>query len=304
MIITKTPLRISFVGGGTDLKCFYKDYGGAVVNAAIDKYVYIVVKKRLLDNNIMLNNEISICPFLKEAIKIVDIKGGIDVHSFSDLPQETGLGSSGSYLVGLLNALYTYKGELVHKEAIAEEACKIEIDILKMPVGKQDQYIAAFGGLRYWEFKKDNSILSKKIGWLNGIEDNFLLIYIGITRKSSSILKEQVKNVKKIVPNLIRVRDLAKEFCETGDFTYAMNMGWEEKKHFAHNITNSKIENLYNKAIKAGALAGKIVGAGGGGFLLFNIQPWDREKILKSIDLPEIKFEIVENGSRVIFNER
>jgi len=305
MIITRTPLRISFIGGGTDLKCFYENHGGAIVNAAIDKYVYVMVKERFLKHHHYMNH-----PFIQEAMKMVNIKGGIDIYSWNDLPHGNGLGSSGSYLVGLLKALYSYRGIHISGDELAEAACKIEIDILDAPVGKQDQYVAVYGGLRYYSFGEngvDKAILN--LSYLQGqnLNSRLMLFYLGITRTSESILKEQVKNTDKIVSLLKYVRDQAiglKELAGGNDldiFGKVMNRGWQKKKGFASNITTPEIDAYYSLAVAAGAIGGKVVGAGGGGFLLFYVPEKYQDDVRDALsDLKELPFNIVDEGSKVL----
>ena len=300
MIITRTPLRISFIGGGTDLKCFYEKHGGAIVNAAIDKYVYVMVRERLLDQPRQDTD------FEREAKKMVGVDDVV-IYTWSDLPAGTGLGSSGSYLVGLLHALHVYKGDKINRKQLAEEAYVIETEILDAPVGKQDQYIAAYGGIKYWEFSKCGLVSWKKIideDNTNRLSKNLMLLYLGVTRKSSSILKEQVKNNDKITPHLIKVRDLAVS-CNTNLDYYeigeVMNLGWEEKIHFASNITSPTIDALLDKAIKSGVLGAKVVGAGGGGFLLLYVGEWLQREIREALNLTEVKFNIVNKGTEVLW---
>jgi len=303
MIITRTPLRISFVGGGTDLKCFYKDHGGAIVNAAIDKYVYVMVRERLLDQP-RTESEFEV-----EAKKLVGVEN-VEMFTWSDLPCGAGLGSSGSYLVGMLHALHAYKGDKIELRELAEEAYMIETERLRAPVGKQDQYIAAFGGLKYWEFAKCGVVSwrepmdIKRVALLN---TRLMLFFLGVTRESSYILKEQVKNNDKIVNNLLYVRDQAEHlaaFAKGDDldlFGRIMNRGWIAKKNFAKNISNSTIDDLYEKALGSGSIGGKVVGAGGGGFMLLYVQYGDKKKELRdALGLTEIKFNIVHKGTEVI----
>lgn len=304
MIITRTPLRISFIGGGTDLKCFYEKHGGALINATIDKYIYVMVKERFIGKG-KFNH-----PFIQEAMKMVNIKGGIDIHTWSDLPHGTGLGSSGSYLVGLLKALYAYRGRYIPEDELAETACEIEIDVLKAPVGKQDQYAAVYGGLHYYSFGPNGvdkarinlPYLKKQI-----LNSRLMLFYLGVTRASASILKEQVKNTDKITPLLKYVRDQAiglKELALGDDldlFGIVMNRGWQKKKGFASNITTPEIDAYYDSAMRAGAIGGKVVGAGGGGFLLFYVPEKYQDHVRDALsDLKELPFNIVDEGSKVL----
>ena len=259
-----------------------------------------MVRERLLDQPRQDTD------FEREAKKMVGVDDVV-IYTWSDLPAGTGLGSSGSYLVGLLHALHVYKGDKINRKQLAEEAYVIETEILDAPVGKQDQYIAAYGGVKYWEFAKCGLVSWKKIideDNTNRLSKNLMLLYLGVTRKSSSILKEQVKNNDKITPHLIKVRDLAVS-CNTNLDYYeigeVMNLGWEEKIHFASNITNPTIDTLLDKAIKSGVLGAKVVGAGGGGFLLLYVGEWLQREIREALNLTEVKFNIVNKGTEVLW---
>lgn len=332
MIITQTPLRISFVGGGTDLPSFYRKYEGEVLSTAIDKYVYVIVKERY-DSDIYINyskKEIVKSvgdiehDLVREAMNKLDIEGGIEITFLADIPSHgSGLGSSSSVTVGLLNALYAYKGMIVDAERLAREACEIEIDILRHPIGKQDQYIAAYGNLRHIRFRSDESVEIEPVTLgersRRYLANSLLLFYTGQSRKAASILQEQQESIherisyyhdlKRLVPRAMAVlhdmnqqvptREMIEEFGRT------LHAGWELKKNFASNVTNPQIDAMYEAAIRAGALGGKLLGAGGGGFLLFVVLPEKQEDVRYALQyLQEFPFDFVRDGSKTIFNIR
>lgn len=324
MIITQTPLRISFVGGGTDLADFYHKHGGAVLSSAIDKYIYVIVKERF-DDLIALNwsKKETVADIeqiehelIREAMRRTGVLKGIEITTISDIPSEgSGLGSSSSVTVGLLQALYLYQGIIVNAERLAQEACDIEINILGKPIGKQDQYIAAYGGLRHFEFKKDNSVVAT----ISKADTNFLyelglhlmLFFTGKTRKSADILSEQKKNIVDSEDILKRMRDQSFEVMEAfnqGNLHYlgkALEKGWELKKKLAGGISNPDIDKMYTLAKKAGALGGKIAGAGGGGFLMLYVPLGKQGSVRKALSAyQELKFNLERDGSKSILNIR
>ncbi|MBT3362714.1 MAG: GHMP kinase [Chloroflexi bacterium] len=320
MIISRTPFRISFVGGGTDLRGFYETEGGAVVSTAINKYMYIIVNKRF-ENSIRVSyskteivdsvEQIS-HPIVREALKLTGIDSRIEIASMADIPAGTGLGSSSSFTVGLLSALYAYKGIEKSIEQIVKEACHIEIDILEEPIGVQDQYITGYGGFRFFQFNTDGSVHTEQVLNQNKqqIANNLMLFYTGDTRGAKSILGEQKANMKQAdkFAFLKQMRDMALALRLQlnngtspdilGDY---LHKGWLLKKKLASGISNSKIDKYYEKALKAGALGGKLLGAGGGGFLLFYCP---QEKQLQVRDaLSEItwkQFSFEDEGSKII----
>lgn len=323
MIISQTPFRISFVGGGSDLKEYYKNGFGAVVSTTIDKYVYITVNKRF-DNTIRLSysktetvdhvddlqNDI-----VRECLKKVDITKGIEITSIADLPSGTGMGSSSSFCVGVLNALYAYKGVYKTREDLYKEACEIEIDILKNPIGKQDQAAAAFGGFNYIKFNSDETtevepiICSRETK--KALSDSLMLFYTGITRSASAILSEQKENTmskKDYMDNIVALNIPFKEVLSSGinlgRIGHLLHEGWTLKKIMASTITNDLVNQGYKTAILNGALGGKLLGAGGGGFLLFYVEEQNKLKVktaLENIGLKEMKFNFDPMGSRIIF---
>ena len=323
MIITRTPFRISFVGGGTDLRDFYQIEPGAVVTTAINKYMYIVVNERF-DDTIRVSysrteivkdvNELQ-HPIVREAMRLVGLDGGIEVVSIADIPAGTGLGSSGSFTVGLLNALYAYKGILKSAEELAQDASRIEVDILGEPVGKQDQYIAAYGGIRFIQFNPDESTFVEMImcgkDFIDELRRNLLLLYTVNTHKAGDILSEQRSNIRSgdALDSLKKMRDMAVELKEhlnnssnpdiLGEF---LHRGWTLKRQLAKSISSREIDKYYDAALRAGALGGKILGAGGGGFLLLYC-PEEKQPRLREVlnQLPVTEFSFEPEGSKIIY---
>jgi len=324
MIITRTPFRISFVGGGTDLPDFYRVESGAVVSTAIDKYMYVIVNKRFTDAiRVSYYSKTEIVdsvdeirhPITREALKLAGVTQGIEIASIADIHAGAGLGSSSSFTVGLLNALYAYKGILKSAEDLAREACHIEIDVLGEPIGKQDQYIAAYGGFRYIQFNPDESVFTKPIIWSMGrtkeLLQNLLLLDTGDVREASSILREQKENIQqgdKMGSHKI-LRDMASELDNMLNNDASPNIigkflhkGWMLKKQLASNISNSKIDEYYSKAICAGAIGGKILGAGGGGFLLLYCPKERQQAVIEALNHPrELEFSFEPEGSKIIY---
>ncbi len=321
MIITRTPFRISFVGGGTDLPDFYHLEPGAVVSTTIDKYMYIVVNKRFDDSIRISYSKTEIVedveqiqhPIVREALRLTGISKGIEIVSIADIPAGTGLGSSSSFAVGLLNALYAYKGVLKSAEELARKACHIEIDILGEPIGKQDQYIAACGGLRYIQFNPDDTTSTSPIIYSNKdkLNQNLVLFYTGDTREAKGILREQKVNMAQgdKLELLRRMRDMATELKNLlnnnsppdilGEF---LHQGWLLKKQLASKISSSKIDEYYERALSAGALGGKILGAGGGGFLLLYCPRQRQTQVKKALNhLFELEFSFEPEGSKIIY---
>lgn len=323
MIITRTPFRISFAGGGTDLADFYRAETGAVVSTAINKYMYIVVNKGFDDSIRVSYSKTEIVkgvekirhPIVREALKLVGVTRGIEIVSIADIPTKTGLGSSSSFTVGLLNSLHAYKGVLKSAEELSREACHIEVDILGEPIGKQDQYIAAYGGLRYIQFNPDETVFTEPIIYAQDNKEelnrNLLLFYTGDTREARSILKQQKTNISQRdkVESLKKMRDLALELRDSlnsnsspdilGQF---LHKGWLLKKKLASDISNNKIDKYYEKALSAGALGGKIVGAGGGGFLLLYCPREKQLKVRQALsELTLTQFLLEPEGSKIIY---
>ncbi|PYB68647.1 kinase [Thermoplasma sp. Kam2015] len=319
MIITRTPLRITFVGGGTDLPDFYSKHGGSVVSAAINKYIYIIVNKKF-DSKIRVSyskteivdsvDEIR-HPTVREALKLLDLDGGIEILSISDVPsQGTGLGSSSSFLVGLLNALHAYRSEYVSNETLAKEAVKIEREILKEAGGKQDQYMAAYGGIDLLQFLQNGEVrvnpIPLKTERLQYLKENTILLYTGVERSSTEIHTDQISRIEEHTEEYLEMKKLAEEFAvklysssieELGDI---MDRNWVLKKRLSSKISNDVIDRLYSRARDLGAYGGKLIGAGGGGFLLFFIDREKRDR-LKELGLRQIDYDFDFEGSRIIY---
>lgn len=322
MIVSSTPLRVSFVGGGTDIPEYYENNGGgAVVNAAINKYVYIIVNKKFdgairvsysKTENVLAPEDLK-HPLVKEALKLVDIRKGVEIAVMADIPSHgTGLGSSSSFTVGLLNALHAWVGERVSARQLAEEAVRIEREIVKDPGGKQDQYIAAYGGVRFIEFHPDGNVnisplLTKDSEW-RSLQDQLLLFYTGRQRAGTSILAEQIDEMPRHWEHYDAMRRLAYDLFQDLNEGKIENLGrymhenWERKKRLSGTISDASIEAIYSCAREAGAVGGKITGAGGGGFLLLCVPPNNHERVRKALShLREEHFEFERYGSQVNF---
>ncbi|MDQ2775324.1 MAG: galactokinase [Acidobacteriota bacterium] len=292
MIITRSPLRVSLGGGGTDLPSYSREHGGFLIAAAIDKYVYINIHSRFVDGFLLKYSRLEEAssigeiqhPIIREALRAVGIQGrNLEITSMADIPAGTGLGSSGSFTTALLKALHAYKKNSIHPNELAEQACYVEIDVLKEPIGKQDQYISAYGGITCFEFGTDGGVKASPLAiseeTLYNLEDNLLLFFTGYSRSASVILKEQDDKSKhhdsEMTANLHFTKELgicSKRALETGnlaEFGRLMTVHWEHKKHRSAAMSNEKIDEVYQYAMGNGALGGKLIGAGGGGFLMF-----------------------------------
>lgn len=320
MIITRTPLRISFTGGGTDLPAFYKNGYGAVVSTSIDKYIYITVNKRFDDSIRVSYSQTEIVNHVdelkhdiaRECLRMVGISGGIEITSIADIPSGTGLGSSSSFAVGLLNALYTYVGERLSAEELANRACQIEINVLGHPIGKQDQYAAAYGGVNYFTFERNGDVQREKISISNNdlrnMNRKLMMFYTGIRRSADGILSRQSQETKNKMEVLTFMRDQANHMRDglvhegfTPKFAKMLDEAWQKKKSITSEISNPEIDELYQKAISAGALGGKLLGAGGGGFILLYCEEQYQPAVREALGLRELDFEISLNGSRVVY---
>lgn len=324
MIITQTPLRISFLGGGTDFPDFFKKHAGAVISTAIDKYIYVIIKERF-DDKIYVNWSIkeivdSISQLkhelVREAMKRVGVKRGVEISFFADIPSEgTGLGSSSAVTVGTLNALYHYVGIITPAEKLAKEACEIEVEILKKTIGYQDQYIAAYGGLRFFKFQKNGKVKVEQIMLPNSIledlDNQLMLFFTGRTRKAEDILSEQKDNINSKTRFLLELSKLAESYKKAliegkiDKLGKMLHQGWLLKKQLATGVSDEELDRLYSKALAAGAVGGKIAGAGGGGFLLLFVPGEKRKKVRQTLSgLKEMPFRFERDGSKVIFNVR
>lgn len=324
MIIARSPLRISLGGGGTDLPSFYLNHGGYVIAAAISKYVYINISKPFIDEYIIrysktereksLNNIKH--PIFREALNIFHPSHNyLEISSTADVPEGTGLGSSGSFTCALLKALSTENGKKLSNRDIAEIACKIEIDILNEPIGKQDQYISAVGGITEFKFNSDNSVGTSSLNIndsnLKNLEESLLLFFTGYTRSASKILADQNKKTnvsnKDMINNLNEVKEMGQKVREVlesnniDEFGLIMNDHWETKKKRSSGMTNKSIDNCYSNALKNGAIGGKLVGAGGGGFLLFQASnPKKLRAYMKSMNYKELLFNFDYSGTQLV----
>ena len=324
MIIVQTPLRISFFGGGTDFRAFFRQEGGCVLSSAIDKYIFVTIKERF-DNKLRIGytqtemvDDVSQVhhELIRESLRLTKIDRGVEITTMGDIPSEgTGLGSSSTVTVGALHAMYAYLGEIVPAERLAREACEIEIETLKRPIGIQDQYIAAYGGLRFFEFLPDGQVIAERIRISpeaqRALNENFMLFFTGVSRNSSSILKEQVDNFRDHLTELREIKQMAHEArcaIETDNIDalgILLHQSWELKKRLAGTISNGSINEMYEAARSAGAIGGKIAGAGGGGFLLLYV-PWESQNKVrvKLKHLQELPFRLEADGTKVIFNYR
>jgi D-glycero-alpha-D-manno-heptose-7-phosphate kinase len=323
MIITRTPLRISIGGGGTDLPSYYRLQDTVVISAAIDKYVYIGINKTFVDDYFIKYSALERAatiddiehPIVREALRLAEIPPGVEIVSMADIPAGTGLGSSGTFTVGLLRALYAYKREHTTAYALAETACKIEIELLKQPVGKQDQYIAAFGGLSCFEFHRDDTVSVSPLAisneTLHRLEERLLLFFTGYSRSAGSILSDQKERSERqddamaaSLAHAARLGREIKEVLESDDcdrFGDLMHEHWEYKRVRSTGMTNSDIDSWYECGLKNGARGGKLVGAGAGGFLLFYADdPVRLRKAMTGIGLSEVRFSFDHDGSTVL----
>jgi len=323
MIIARSPLRITLGGGGTDLPSYYEKFGGFLIAGAIDRYVYITLHETFVNYLIIKYSKMEKVrkldsikhPIIREALKMLDIDCSyLEMSSMADIPAGTGLGSSGSFTTALLKSLHAYQRNLIHPRELAEQACDIEINKLGEPIGKQDQYIAAYGGITCFEFTKKSVKayplkIQKEI--LYDLEDNLLLFFTGYTRSASGILKEQhtksKKNDKSMIDNLHFVKELgleSKTALEKGDlkkFGELMNVHWEHKKKRSGAMSNPKINDWYDLALKNGALGGKLIGAGGGGFLMFYATDGVKlRRVMTAAGLEEVRFRFDFEGTKVM----
>ena len=321
MIMARAPFRISFAGGGSDLKSFYKKSYGAVISTTIDKYMYIMIhpyfhdKIRLKYSRTEDVNQIDEIQhqLVRESLKLVGIEKGIEIASIADVPAGTGIGSSSTFTVCLLHALYTYKGKFVTKERLAKEACKVEIEKVGEPIGKQDQYAGSYGGLNYIQFNSDETVCVEPIickpEVKNRLKKRLLMFYVGNERKASQILKEQNENMNQeekyeMTRKMVKLAEDLKDSLSRGSikrFGEILHEGWLLKKEVANSISNPMLDEYYEKALKAGAMGGKVLGAGGGGFFLFYCEPKYQNKVRRTLSLRELKFSFDSEGSKIIY---
>jgi D-glycero-alpha-D-manno-heptose-7-phosphate kinase len=326
MIITKTPLRMSYVGGGSDLPNYYRNYGGAVISSSVNKFIYVIVKPRFekgirlsysKTENVRNRSEIE-HPLVRNAMTLLEIDDDIEIVSTADIPSSgTGMGSSSSFSVGLLKALSAYKGIALSDLKIAEMACHLEIDLCGNPIGKQDQFAAAFGGIKVYQFNTDDSVSIESVmcnqQTIKKLNNETIAFYIGGARNANNILKQQsadlnekdkAQGMAKMV-NLVWEMKLELESQSTENFGAILNENWEIKRGLSNGISNSNVDEIYNTAIKCGSSGGKLLGAGGGGFMIFHA-PSDSIKaaIEKSLyELRRVHLDIEATGSSIIFHQ-
>lgn len=327
MIITRSPLRVSLGGGGTDLPSYYREHGGFLIAGAIDKYVYIALHRTFVHDLIIKYSKMERVtevdaiehPIIREAFRLLGAPAsGLEMASMADIPAGTGLGSSGSFTTALLKALHAWKKHHIHPHDLAAQACHIELDLLGEPIGKQDQYIAAFGGLTCFEFGKDDVVrawpLKVSEETIFNLEDNLLLFFTGYSRSASAILKEQDDKSRKsdtaMVDNLHFVKDLgfqnqrALESGRLDEFGRLMDVHWKHKKQRSSGMSNPRIDAWYDCAMQNGALGGKIIGAGGGGFLMFYAEDKARLRhALHEEGLKEVRFRFDFEGTRLVTHD-
>ncbi len=326
MIISKTPIRVSFFGGGTDYPDFFNKYGGEALSTTIDKYIYITVKKldQLSEFKYkMFYSQIDFCnhieeikhPVIKACLNFLEINDGIEIHVISDLPAKSGTGSSSSFTVGLLNAIYTLYGITVSKKKLAEDAINIEQNILQERVGVQDQMAAAYGGFNHLKFSTEDGLQANELIFNENkkleLQESLLMFYTGITRYAHEILEEQLQKTKnnQATIDLESIKQMVKEgisiLKEEKDlekFGKLLDNAWQTKKSLSSAISNSTIDKIYDLAIKAGATGGKLLGAGGGGFLVFYVDKLRQEEVRKALsDFIEIPFKFENIGSEIIY---
>jgi D-glycero-alpha-D-manno-heptose-7-phosphate kinase len=326
MIVTRTPVRIPLGGGGTDLPSYYTQYGGCLLSAAIDKYIYVTVNKRFEDSIRVSYSETEIAetakrikhPIVREALKLLNIESGVEITSIADVPSNTGLGTSSSFTVGLLHALHTYKREKISANDLAEEACFLEIELLKGPIGKQDQYIAAYGGLIGLEIDRLGNTRVEQLHLSEDardqLESNTLLFYTGIRRSAGRVLGAQNKATsikrEKTVESLHQIKQIGqhtKEAFMTEDlnrFGKLLDLHWQTKKKLSNKISSGQVDRWYQVAKRNGASGGKLMGAGGGGFFMFYCNNGKNgfRKIMQKEGLREMPFRIDYEGSKVLVN--
>jgi len=329
MIVSRTPFRITLGGGGTDLPSYYKDHGGFIFSFCLSKYMYVCINRPSADDLIRLKYSISESvesldhlqhDIAKACLQRVGIDSKIEIASLSDIPAGSGLGSSSTYTVGLLNGLHSLNGNYKSLESLADEACKIEMDILNKPMGKQDQYLAALGGFVVLEIDKDGSVKSKKINLdksiMNELNRNLLIFYTGQQRKNNKILKEQddstKSNKEEVLNSLHYIKDSGYKILEIVQSGNIDDLGimfrdhWEMKKKLSSGVTNKRIDSIYSVALKNGAIGGKISGAGGGGFFTFycNKNHQKLRNVMQAEGLKELEYSFDLDGSKIIANHR
>ena len=327
MIVSRAPVRFSLGGGGTDLPSYSREHGGFVVAASVDKFVSVCVARRFQNNIRLAYTESEIVDdveqikhrIFKAALKMMRIERGVELHSLADVPANTGLGSSSSFTVALLNGLHAFKREYVPARQLAEEACNLEIDVLREPIGKQDQYIAAFGGVSALTFHTDGSVDVERLPLrdevIDDLEANLIIYYSGVERSASSVLKEQAKtitqNTDAAVQRMHRIKELGHETRRIllsgaiDRYGEMLHEHWTNKRKLASNMSDGTIDEYYDAARKAGAVGGKLMGAGGGGFFMFYVRAADRRRVhdaLAARGLRPMRFRFDFDGARIVAN--
>jgi D-glycero-alpha-D-manno-heptose-7-phosphate kinase len=321
MIITRTPFRISFAGGGSDLEAFYSGEPGMVLSTAIDKYVYLAVKQhfelnfRISYSRTELTDSVDQIEhrLVRESLKSLGITRGLEIVSMADLPARTGLGSSSSFTVGLLQALYAMQGKVIAPDRLAREACRIEIDRLQEPIGKQDQYIAAFGGLQFIQFNPDGTVFMNPVACTpdtrSELNRRLVMLFTGGTRDAGAILSKQkactsqkLSTLRKMCQIARQLREVVTDGRDLNVFGRLLHEAWEEKKSLEPSISNPKIDEYYERGLCAGALGGKLLGAGGDGFLLFYCEPHHQARLREELsELRELPFSLDPEGSKIVY---
>lgn len=324
MIIVQTPLRVSFFGGGTDFPGFFSEEGGCVLTSAIDKYIFVTIKKRFdqllrigyTRTEMVERVEDVQHDLIREALRKTGIRQGVEITTMGDIPSAgSGLGSSSTVTVGALHAMYAYRGEIVPSQRLATEACEIEVEILGKPIGIQDQYIAAYGGLRFIEFLPGGEVVCERVNLAPQLQrrlgENLLLFFTGVTRQATTILSEQQRNIngrRAILREMKQMAHTARTELINGNLDAVgclLHESWLLKKQLAGPISNATLDALYEAARRAGATGGKITGAGGGGFLLLYCPREKQDCVRAALDgLQELPFQLESDGSKVIFNYR
>jgi len=327
MLVSRAPVRFSLGGGGTDLPSYSREHGGFLVAAAIDKYVNLCVAPRFQNNIRLAYSKTELVDSIdqiehrifREAMRFVDTTSPMELHSLADVPSNTGLGSSSSFTVALLNGLHAFKREFVGTEQLAREACHIEIEVLKEPIGKQDQYIAAYGGITALTFDKNGDVHAERLpvkdDVIDELENSLLIFYSGVERSASAVLSEQAKTVKTnkddAVARMHRIKEMGyetKKLLLDGNVDHygeLLHEHWMNKRKLAANMTDSTIDEHYEVARKAGAIGGKLMGAGGGGFFMFYVRATERRKVYDALvarNLRPMRFRFDFDGARILAN--
>lgn len=327
MIVSRAPVRFSLGGGGSDLPSYYQRYGGFVVSAAIDQYVYVTANRRFYESIRLAYSETEITPdvasirhpIFREALRMAGIESGIELTSVADLPANSGLGSSSSFTVALLNALYTYKRNFVSSQRLAEDACRIEMELLGEPVGKQDQYIAAFGNVTALTIDTDGTVHVEPVPVrdevLDELQQNLLIMYTGIERPAKIVLQEQgervVQSDRATLDGMHRIKSLGHDVYDllvrgnTDRFGELLDEHWQNKRKLTSKMTDERLDEYYEAARQAGAIGGKLIGAGGGGFFMLYVRPAERRAVLESLTrrgLRPLRFGFDLDGAKIVAN--